>query len=181
MFLAAVVIAGLLLTVMAVWIIVWIADWLLALPMVLFEEMGGRQAMLASKESTSGHRRKIALWLVEWIMVVVLLSESVLPVVGPRYQFEIKELSFQKELVSPPISSFLMPKLALLGTACSPRWNIFSFSTKFLPFAFLPGTYSVHSINCSLPTAILSVHILSCKPPLFMSVSSSALTMCSYE
>jgi glycerophosphoryl diester phosphodiesterase len=50
--------------------------------MVLFEEMDGGQAMLASQRVTAGHRRKIALWLVEWILAVVLLSASVSLVVG---------------------------------------------------------------------------------------------------
>jgi glycerophosphoryl diester phosphodiesterase len=76
-FLAAVVIAGLVLTVMALLIIIRISGWLLALPMVLFEGMGGRQAMRASQEATVAHRRKIALWLVEWIVAVVLLSALV--------------------------------------------------------------------------------------------------------
>jgi len=81
-FLAAVVIGGLVLAVTAVWVVLWIAGWLLALPMVLFEEMGGRQAMLASQRVTAGHRWKIALWLVEWIVVVLLLTASVSFVVG---------------------------------------------------------------------------------------------------
>ena len=81
-FLAAVVIAGLLLTVMALLIIIRIAGWLLALPMVLFEGMGGRQAMRASEEATAAHRRKIALWLVGWIVAVILLSALVTFVVG---------------------------------------------------------------------------------------------------
>jgi len=81
-FLAVVVIAGLLLTVMALLIIIMIAGWLLALPMVLFEGMGGRQAMRASKEATAAHRWKIRLWLVGWIAAVILLSTSVAFVVG---------------------------------------------------------------------------------------------------
>ena len=76
-FLVAAIIGGLLLTVMALWIIIRIADWLLALPMVLFEEMGGKQAMRASKEATRTYRWKIVLWLVGWIVAVVLLSASV--------------------------------------------------------------------------------------------------------
>ena len=81
-FLAAAIIGGLLLTVMALWIIIRIADWLLALPMVLFEEMGGKQAMRASKEATRTYRWKIVLWLVGWIVAVVLLSASVSFVTG---------------------------------------------------------------------------------------------------
>lgn len=81
-FLAVVVIAGLLLTVMALLIIIRIAGWLLALPMVLFEGMGGRQAMRASNEATAAHRWKIALWLVGWIVAVILLSALVTFVAG---------------------------------------------------------------------------------------------------
>ncbi len=81
-FLAAVVIGGLVLAVTVVWIILRITDWLLALPMVLFEEMDGRQAMLASQRATSGHRGKIAQGLVVWIVAVVVLSASVSFVVG---------------------------------------------------------------------------------------------------
>jgi glycerophosphoryl diester phosphodiesterase len=81
-FLAVVVVAGLLLTVMALLIIIRIAGWLLALPMVLFEGMGGRQAMRASKEATAAHRRKFALWLVGWIVAVILLSALVTFVAG---------------------------------------------------------------------------------------------------
>ena len=76
-FLAVVVIGGLLLAVMALLIIIRIAGWLLALPMVLFEGMGGRQAMRASIEVTAAHRWKIALWLIGWILAVILLSALV--------------------------------------------------------------------------------------------------------
>ena len=81
-FLAVVVIAGLLLTVMVLLIIIRIAGWLLALPMVLFEGMGGRQAMRASNEATATHRWKIALWLVGWLVAVILLSALVTFVAG---------------------------------------------------------------------------------------------------
>ena len=81
-FLIAAIIGGLLLTVMALLIIVRIADWLLALPMVLFEEIDGKQAMRASKEATRTYRWKIVLWLFGWIVAVVLLSASVSFVTG---------------------------------------------------------------------------------------------------
>jgi len=77
-FLAVAVISGLLLTVMALLIIVMIAGWLLALPMVLFERMGGRQALHTSWEATTLHRRTITLVLMGWIMAVALLPASVI-------------------------------------------------------------------------------------------------------
>jgi glycerophosphoryl diester phosphodiesterase len=73
-FQAVVLAAGVLLTVMAVLIIIRIAGWLLALPMVLFEATGGKKALRASEEVTATHRRKLALWLGGWIVAVGLLS-----------------------------------------------------------------------------------------------------------
>ena len=52
-FQAATVIAGVLLTVMAVVFIIKIAGWLLALPMVLFEATRGKKALRASISSVS--------------------------------------------------------------------------------------------------------------------------------
>lgn len=73
-FLSVVAIAGTLFTVMTAWMLVKFAGWLFALPMALFEGMGGRQAMRASEKATAGQRRRISLWLVEWTAVVMLLS-----------------------------------------------------------------------------------------------------------
>lgn len=81
-FLAAALLGGLVLAVTAAWVLLRIAGWLLALPMVLFEHVGGRQAMLASQEAAVGRRGQIVLWLVEWIVAVVLLSGSVTYVFG---------------------------------------------------------------------------------------------------
>jgi glycerophosphoryl diester phosphodiesterase len=107
-FLAAVVIGGLVLAVTAAGIIVRIADWLLALPMVLFEEMGGRQAMHASRKVTAGHRRKIALWLVEWIVAVVLMSASVSFVVGRLGDVLISRESSNLALLLAGLSAVLL-------------------------------------------------------------------------
>lgn len=73
-FLAIAAIAGGLLIIMIAWMLVKFAGWLLALPFALFERMSGRQAMRASEKATSGQRRKISFWLVEWIAGVMLLS-----------------------------------------------------------------------------------------------------------
>lgn len=73
-FLAAMIVAGLLFAVMAIAIVIKIAGWLLALPMVLFEARGGLQALRASEAATTAHRLRIALWLVGWIVAVGLVS-----------------------------------------------------------------------------------------------------------
>jgi len=72
--LVAVAASGLLLTVTAAWIVVRVAGWLLALPMVLFEKMGAREAMPASRQATAPYRTEIALCLVAWIVAGALLS-----------------------------------------------------------------------------------------------------------
>ena len=81
-FLVAVVVAGLLLTVMAIVIVTKIAGWLLALPMVLFEGRGGLQALRASNAATAEHRWRIALWLVGWTVAVGVVSALVTFLVG---------------------------------------------------------------------------------------------------
>jgi len=72
----------LLLTVMAVLILAKIAGWLVALPLVLFEGSGGRQALRGSEAATAGYRRRIALWLCGWLLGVALLSVLVTVVIG---------------------------------------------------------------------------------------------------
>ena len=81
-FVAAVIVAGLLMAVLAFIVVAKFAAWLLALPMVLFEGMGGRRALLSSIEATRGHGTKLAMWLVGWLAFTALLSATVTMVVG---------------------------------------------------------------------------------------------------
>ena len=81
-FKAAVVGVGLLLAVLALIVISKIASWLLALPMVLFERMGGKQALQTSNATTRTHRQKLTLWLLGWLALTALLSTAVTAVVG---------------------------------------------------------------------------------------------------
>ena len=74
--------AAILLVVMAILILSKIAGWLLALPLVLFEGSGGKQALGASEGATAGHRSRIALWLCGWLVGVGLLSALVPGVIG---------------------------------------------------------------------------------------------------
>jgi glycerophosphoryl diester phosphodiesterase len=73
-FLAFLAVVGLLLAAMALLLIARFAGWLLALPMVLFEGMDGKEAVLASERATTAQRRRIALWLWGWLAAVALLS-----------------------------------------------------------------------------------------------------------
>ena len=81
-FIAAVIVAGLLLAVFALIVASKIAAWLLALPMVLFEGKGGPQALKTSAQSIGAHRRKLTLWLLCWLAATALLSAAVTTVVS---------------------------------------------------------------------------------------------------
>jgi glycerophosphoryl diester phosphodiesterase len=81
-FMAAVIVAGLLLAVFALIVVSKIAAWLLALPMVLFEGKGGPQALKTSAQSIGAHRRKLTLWLLCWLAITALLSAAVTGFVG---------------------------------------------------------------------------------------------------
>ncbi|MGD8868367.1 MAG: glycerophosphodiester phosphodiesterase family protein, partial [Gemmatimonadales bacterium] len=84
-FLAAAAVAGLLLLAMVGAIVIKIAGWLLALPMVLFEDAGGMQALRASETVTYGARLIITLWLFGWIIAIALASALVTFIAGSLF------------------------------------------------------------------------------------------------
>ncbi|MCP5523372.1 MAG: glycerophosphoryl diester phosphodiesterase membrane domain-containing protein [Verrucomicrobiales bacterium] len=53
------------------------ASWLLAIPLVLLETRGGREALELSARRTRGHRLRLALWLGAWFAATVLLFTAV--------------------------------------------------------------------------------------------------------
>lgn len=81
-FKAVVAVTGLLMVMMAHWMIVRIAGWLLALPMVLFDGLHARQAMRASEKAIAAHHRRVVVWLVAWVVALVLLSLFVNVIAG---------------------------------------------------------------------------------------------------
>ncbi len=81
-FWVAIIGSGLLLAVMAILILNKIAGWLVALPLVLFEGSGGRQALRGSEAATAEYRRRIALWLCGWLVGIGLLSMLVTVIIG---------------------------------------------------------------------------------------------------
>lgn len=81
-FRTAIAIAGLLLTVMGLLVIIRVAGWLLALPMVLFDGLGGRDALRASEQATAPQRWRLVVWLAAWLVVPVLVSSLVNLVAG---------------------------------------------------------------------------------------------------
>jgi glycerophosphoryl diester phosphodiesterase len=78
----AVALAGLILLVWAIVLFRQFATWLFALPMVLFDGRGGKDALNSSRDSTAGKHWKIAGLLACWILAVFLLGTLASYVVG---------------------------------------------------------------------------------------------------
>ena len=81
-FWTAILIAGLLLAALGLLILIRVAGWLLALPMVLFDGRGASATLRASERATAPHRRRLVLGLVAWVAIPVFLSALVHLVAG---------------------------------------------------------------------------------------------------
>ena len=81
-FIAAAFGVGLLLAAMAVLVVWRLLIWAFALPLLLFEGLGPREALATSVERTEGHLRIVGITLVMWFGVAVLLSAVPVTVVG---------------------------------------------------------------------------------------------------
>ena len=58
-------------------VIIWLrlaTSWFYALPLVMFEEVEPRQALKVSRDRVTGHRPKIVLWIIGWLVATLLLS-----------------------------------------------------------------------------------------------------------
>jgi glycerophosphoryl diester phosphodiesterase len=73
-FVAALVSAGILLAAVALIVTSKVAVWLLSVPMVLFENTGGRRALRASERASRDRRWKFTVWLVGWLLGIALVS-----------------------------------------------------------------------------------------------------------
>ena len=78
----AVALAGLILLVWAVVLFRQFAAWLFALPMVLFDGCGGKDALRSSRDSTAGKHWQIAGLLAGWILAIFLLGTLASYLVG---------------------------------------------------------------------------------------------------
>jgi glycerophosphoryl diester phosphodiesterase len=73
-FLWAVGIAGVLVAGLAVLLAVKVVGWMLALPAVLFEDLGPRAAIRDSIADSMGHRWRIFWWIVAWLVAGAIAS-----------------------------------------------------------------------------------------------------------
>lgn len=81
-FRVALAIAGVLVSALAVLVAWKIATWLFALPVVLFEGRGGKEALRVSADATTSVRPQIMSWLCGWVLGVFLLSTLATFLVG---------------------------------------------------------------------------------------------------
>jgi glycerophosphoryl diester phosphodiesterase len=81
-FWTAVISIGSILTVMAV-VLVWLfSGWLLALPILLFENVAPAVVLKTSRARGAGHRTAVALWIFGWAAMNVLISAVATGIVG---------------------------------------------------------------------------------------------------
>jgi len=81
-FWGAVALAGLLLTGLGIIVLKKVANWILTIPLVLFEASNGKQALRESRRATAPYGWKIALALGAWLASVGLLSWLVTFLIG---------------------------------------------------------------------------------------------------
>jgi glycerophosphoryl diester phosphodiesterase len=94
-FVAAVGGAGLLAAGLAL-IVAWkIAGWILAVPMVLFENASGRASLASSFSLVLPRRRAVTAWLLGWVAASTLLSIVVTQVVGLLGRLTVAQLGSQ--------------------------------------------------------------------------------------
>jgi glycerophosphoryl diester phosphodiesterase len=74
--------AGIVLGALALVLLSRIAAWLYAIPLVLFERMQGRRALRTSSHMTAGRRRRLTMWLLGWVLIVIVSSVVVTNLVG---------------------------------------------------------------------------------------------------
>ena len=73
-FIAALVIAGLLVSGMLLVVLKLFTGWFFALPLVLFEQVIPRRALRLSQQRAFGHRRAILRWIIGWFVATLVVS-----------------------------------------------------------------------------------------------------------
>ncbi|MGI9519901.1 MAG: glycerophosphodiester phosphodiesterase family protein, partial [Pirellulaceae bacterium] len=73
-FIAAIVIAALIVVALFLLFLRLYANWFYAVPLVLLEDVAPARALRLSRERTTGHRRRIVIWLAGWLLVTTIVS-----------------------------------------------------------------------------------------------------------
>jgi glycerophosphoryl diester phosphodiesterase len=81
-FLWAVGIAGVLVAGLAILLAIKVVGWMLALPAVLFEDLGPRAAISDSIADSMGHRWRIFWWIVAWLVAGAIASTALTWTIG---------------------------------------------------------------------------------------------------
>jgi glycerophosphoryl diester phosphodiesterase len=107
-FVAAVAISGLLVAAMALLVTWKIAGWLLSVPMVLFDRVGGRTTLRTSESVTEKSRAKLTGWIVGWLAATALFAATATFLVGTVSSFVIPRVSTNITLLLVTLSGFLV-------------------------------------------------------------------------
>jgi glycerophosphoryl diester phosphodiesterase len=106
-FIATLVIAALLALVMAAILFSRLADWSLALPLILFAGVGARASFAESRRRLAGHRREVFAVLVSWAafalaagLLVVAVTDAFGSWLVPRYLGDLRALVLALGLVA---------------------------------------------------------------------------------
>jgi glycerophosphoryl diester phosphodiesterase len=92
-FYLAAVLIGLIVVALVVVLARLLLSWAYALPLVLFENSGGAEALKESRDLASGHRPTLAWWLIGWAVLSLLTATLVTAGVGAIARLVIPEAS----------------------------------------------------------------------------------------
>jgi len=109
---------GLVLAIGLVGVLLWmIASYLLALPLLLFEQMGPTEALRESRRRVPGHRRIILTWLIGWGVTILAVSAIASAIVTWCIQQLMPEstTSLQWLVVAIGVSMLLLTLVNLAG------------------------------------------------------------------
>ncbi|MEM6469661.1 MAG: glycerophosphodiester phosphodiesterase [Planctomycetota bacterium] len=106
-------------------LLVWLfSGWFLALPLALFEDKRGRDALFESRRRIGSHRRRVVWWILGWAGVVLLSQLIVSAVVGALGQVLIPHQATSIFSIAVRVGVF-----ALLIAASSLAVNLFASMT----------------------------------------------------
>ncbi|PHS18697.1 MAG: hypothetical protein COA78_01555 [Blastopirellula sp.] len=119
-FLISIGIGVLLVLILAVILLRFFSSWIIALPLVLFEQVSPQEALSISKQRMNGHRRTVIKWIVLWWIALFIISSLLNMMVVALGHFLV------------PQESSSLGTLALLIGIMLALWFIVSLFTNLL-------------------------------------------------
>ncbi len=141
----AVGLAGLLLAGLAVVVLKKIANWILTIPLVLFEAHKGTQALPESRRATAAHGWRIVLWLAVWLVSISLVSWLVTFTIGLVGDLLVPDIGASWALMAIGLAATLLISfavnftLAIVTTALLPLFVVRLYRTIGGPGRLAPA------------------------------------------